>query len=776
MGVKSALKAFILLLSLFLLFGCGDLMLFPSKGSYQIKATVNGYSLEECSLIRAEDQIRPYFAVSVAEDPDLTALLVYLRNAQGVQAGEKVRYVIGIGSFWEDEEPPEPIGEEEETPPDEEGEDVPPDTSVTESPELPELPESIEQLAPREAWSFADNQTTRENTDIVIEVASFDKDLPYFPLPENLEPGAYTLVFEAVGGKNILSRTESEIFYLGNIEFYLKDISMYLPGVSSSRIISPGAMIMLEAGLDYDSRLDPYVIWYNGKNIISEGRIKDGKGNILRKMPDQTGFYSIRREVHPFPLKPGFTGYSREVTLTISPKAANTGYFFTDGPQFAAYHSLAQGTAFPEQVKLSAAAELNISTANTPVPPRLLHLYQFGGSMHDSVFPLQAESELTPVSDTPQKWVAVGQSFGLSTGPSDSYLLPPFYFFRENPEQGGGIFLLHIKPAEGIIFKSFFPFRASPVDGVTMEMTATENSVLLRLSTAGESDTELSLYPSPSARRTYIPVAVEFFFRPYRLEARMSMGEPPFNQSVTGILKLPNTVAGEGRIRLGGDSGAVGTVSDATRPANPEIEKSPPPENASPDSTAFFQDEIFAENLFPEMTGEIPESKEETEPAPATDTATPYTGPTEPRFPSTIPEFPVGTGKKVISSSSSSSAVTVWNEFAVLYSRSVLLPEEDLITAESENTKQPEKESVPNIPAVTVTPIQNPQTEPEETPIAADQDESDSEILTSLEEEPPADHQEDFPLLDTEEKESPGDEDEDEESTEDHSVAVSKDL
>jgi hypothetical protein len=732
-------------------------MLFPSNGSYQIKATVNGYSLEDCSLIRAEDQIRPYFAVSVAEDPDLTALLVYLRSPQGAVMGEKVRYVVS-----EDADPPDPVGEEGETPPEEgEGDG---DTSLL---------DLIGQAGPREQWSFTKNRTTEESTDFIIKVRSFDKDLPYFPIPEKLEPGSYILVFEAVGGRNILSRTETEIFYLGYIEFNLKDISVYLPGVSSSRLIPPGGLIMLEAGLNYDSRLDPYVVWYNGKTIISEGRIKDGAGNILRKMPDQAEFYSVRLEVLPLPFKLNLTGYTREITLTVSPKAVNAGYFFTDGPQFAAHHSLAQGTVFPEQLKLSAeAAELSITaavaatatpatatpatavaaTAAEPVPPTLLQLYQFGGSLHDTV---QAETGLTPLFDRPPQWVTVGQSFGLSTGPDDSYLLPPFSFFRETPTpetpgQGGGIFLLHVKPAaEGVIFNAFFPFRSSPLQGVTMEMTATENSVLLRLSTPGENDTILYIYLNPSSRRAYIPVAVEFFFRPSRMEARMSIGEPPLNQSVTGTLRLPITVAGEGKVRLGG-------VSGFARAVIPEPEKNPPPVTTN---TAFFQDEISVENLFPEIAREVSQTGE-TEPASAADTAT--------------PESPAGMEKEVAYSPS----VTVWNEFAVLYSELPLLTEEDIITEESENTERPERERVPVNLAVTatVTRIQNPQTEPEETLIEADQDESDSKIFISSEEETRvlADNEEDFPLV-ADEPESPGESGEDEEDTDD-SVAVSGDI
>jgi hypothetical protein len=295
-----------------------------------------------------------------------------------------------------------------------------------------------------------------------------------------------------------------------------------------------------------------------------------------------------------------------------------------------------------------------------------------------------------------------------------------------------------------------------------MEMTATENSVVLRLSTAGGNDTKLYLYPAPSARRTYIPVAVEFFFRPYRLEARISMGETP-HQSVTGSLKLSNIIAGEGRIRLGGETNGTSGVVVTAWAANPEIEKIPNPENTNSGSTAFFQNELFAENPFPEITGEVSEKAGEPESAPAAVT--------------TMPESPVETERNVVSS------VTVWNEFAVLYSQWVLLPEEDVITENSEDTESENKEEqkqIPvNNPADTVT-LMKAQTEPEDIPIAADQDESDLEILTSSEEETRvfADHQEDFPLP-TDELETTEESEyssEDWEYSVDYSADISRDL
>ena len=615
MSIGTAGKALFICIFLPLLFSCGEMgMLFPSNGSYQIKAAVNGNSLEKCSLIRAEDQIQPYFADSVADDPDLTGLLVYLHNSQGHLAGEKIQYA--IRSFYDDDDSPDSYTEENESPEDAENE------GLSDS-------EQQEPAAQAASQSSAVNQSTSEKSRF-IKVKSFDGDLPYFPLPKNLEIGSYNLIFEALGGKNTLSRTEMEIFYLGDTEFYLKDIAMYLPGVSSSRLIPPGATVMLEAGLDYDSRLDPYVIWYSGKKIISEGRIKEDAGNILWEMPDQAGFYSLRLEVLPFQLKRGFSGFSREITLTVSPKAVNNGYFFPHSPESAVWIPLTQMTVYPKNTETALTSFApDVSASDIPASPGLLHLYQFGGSMHDSASSLQTES-ITPVFNRPPKWVTVGPSFGLFTGPDDSYTLPPFSFFRKNQEKGGGIFLFHIKPVKGVIFNAFFPSKVSPSEGVTMELTGTEDSVLLHVGVTGENNVELSLDSTSSSRQSYIPVAVEFFFHPHRLEVKLILGEPPFSQSVTGSVKIGKAATGEGNIRLGGG------------PAYPEMKKS--------------------SNIpMPENTGEILEKTEETASARLSDEAR--------------SESADETEKEPLPSG------TVWNEFAVLYSQIPLLPEEDSMIA-----------------------------------------------------------------------------------------------
>ena len=587
MTINAAGKAAVILIFFSLFSACGELdMLVPSTtGSYQVRALVNGSSLESCSVLRSNDKIRPYFAVSVINDPDLVGLLVYFENSQGEVVGGKVRYILQSHADGANSTEPEVI--EEKTKTDKIDEKAPEKTTTekithetektekvektekTEENELKEqkVEELPEQETVKETLPIADAKPVVKNTDVNIVVKSFSEELPYLPLPKKMEIGSYTLVFKAVGVKETLSHTEINIFYLDNAEFQLKDISMYLPSQSGSQLIAPETTVMLEARLDFDKRLDPYVIWYNGKNIMSEGKISSGAGTILWKAPEQAGFYSLRMEAFPLQLKRNnYIGISREITLPVSPKAGNPGYFFTNNREYTARSPLAAGTAYPEQVRLITAISSSEKTDKTkdkeksapalppvpPSPPELLRWYQFEGSLHNSTSPLTNTQSLTPVNIKAPRWAAVGQSYGLSTGSDHSYTLSPINFFRNEDEQGGGIFLFHIMPAtEGAIFSAFFPLQSSSTNGVWMYMTRERNSITLRLS-AENTIVEIPVYLTFPESRDFIPIVVEFYIRPYRLEAKLSLGAEYSLENKIGNIKLPGALSGEGKIRLGG--------------------------------------------------------------------------------------------------------------------------------------------------------------------------------------------------------------------------------
>jgi len=552
MNVNVAGKAAVMFIFFSLFSACGELeTLVPSSGSYQVKAVVNGDSLERCSIIRSDDKIRPYFTDSVTEDPDLIGLLVYFENSQGEITGGKVRYILQShakeAKLAETE-----TGEEAHT---EKTSHKASEVTQETAEEAEEIPE---QAAVKETPSF---------TNVDIAVKSLSGELPYLPLPKTLEIGSYTLVFKAMGVKETLSHTETNVFYLDNAEFYLKDISMYLPGESGSQLISPETTVMLETRLDFDQRLDPYVIWYNGKSVIGEGKISGGAGTILWKAPEQAGFYSVRMEAFPFQLKRNnATGISREITLPVSPKAVNLGYFFENNRGYTARSPLAAGTVYPEQVRLITALNSTEQSASaTPSAPELLRWYQFEGNLRNSTSPLTDAQSLTPVNGKAPRWAAAGQSYGLSTGIHNACSLSPINFFRKENNQGGGIFLLHVLPAaEGAIFSAFFPLQSSSSNGVRMDLVREENSVTLRLS-AESAIVEIPAYLASSEPQGLIPIAVEFYIRPYRLEAKLSLSEEYSPENKAGSIRLPGVLSGEGRIRLGGNADKTAQTDSAPK-------------------------------------------------------------------------------------------------------------------------------------------------------------------------------------------------------------------
>jgi hypothetical protein len=187
-----------------------------------------------------------------------------------------------------------------------------------------------------------------------------------------------------------------------------------------------------------------------------------------------------------------------------------------------------------------------------PPPPELLRWYQFEGSLRNSTSPSTDAQMLTPVNGKAPRWAATGQSYGLSTGSNDAYTLSPINFFRKEGDQGGGIFLFHVMPAtEGVIFNAFFPLQSSSTDGVRMNMVREGNGITLRLS-AENTIVEIPVYFTFPEPQGFIPIAVEFYIRPYRLEAKLSLSEEYSLENKVGSIRLPGALSGEGRIRLGG--------------------------------------------------------------------------------------------------------------------------------------------------------------------------------------------------------------------------------
>ncbi|MDR0602629.1 MAG: hypothetical protein LBG42_09645, partial [Treponema sp.] len=181
---------------------------------------------------------------------------------------------------------------------------------------------------------------------------------------------------------------------------------------------------LLETGVNASKDLDPYIVWYNGRRRLSEGRISEGAGCILWKAGDQTGFNTIRAEIFPFVPDSELRGYSREISLMISAKAED-------------------GSAFREEEK------------------PLVHWYQFGGNLHDALSPTTTEKALVPKAGLAPKWLPAEGIYGLSVGPGDAYLLEDLAL-SAGMERAAGRLLIRFRPvAEGTILNAAFTLEHS---------------------------------------------------------------------------------------------------------------------------------------------------------------------------------------------------------------------------------------------------------------------------------------------------------------------------
>ena len=359
MCIQKAIKIFFLF-SAFAVILCGcDAMddILPSAGTYKINMQINGVLLDECSYIKLNDSIRPFFEDSISGDQDVTALIVSLKNANGEDIGSKVLYEI--------------------------------------------------------EWNTISDQE-KSDYNIIQKVKSLDDILPVYPLPKDLSQGIYTIVSQIMSGKNILQRTEKLIFYLGAVDFKYEGISIYLPGIiESSHLIPVETVVMLEAGFEFSYRLNPYIIWYEGRKKISEGYVSDGAGNLFWKAPEQSGFFTLCAEIFPVRNFEKLPGYKKEVSLIVS----------------------------------SIAVDVHLISENIP---QLINWYTLEGNLNDSKSP-SAERALQTAGNNKPRWIGSNGTYGAVTGENNILSLPKTVYpnevvktwqtlFRFKPMNSGSLF------------------------------------------------------------------------------------------------------------------------------------------------------------------------------------------------------------------------------------------------------------------------------------------------------------------------------------------------
>lgn len=271
-----------MMIAVTLFISCGEMNTVFSSGnsSYQVNAYLISprsaedtstrvafafpQKLQNYSIVKNGDRIRPAFMNLISHDPDLTGLQVYMEDSAGNRIDQGVHY-------------------------------------------------SLHRDAP-------------ENLGKLVTISNFNDDFPDFLLPLNLDAGQYTLFFNVLSGEDVLYQSTQTMYYIADLAFSLDSIGTYMPSIyEKAQLISPDTTILLEAEITADEGLDPYIIWYNGEKVIGEGRLSERYHHLLWTVPAAESFPKIKAEVFPFLVgnKPARAtkGLEKGLTLGVNSKA-----------------------------------------------------------------------------------------------------------------------------------------------------------------------------------------------------------------------------------------------------------------------------------------------------------------------------------------------------------------------------------------------------------------------------------------------------------------------
>ncbi|MDR1024641.1 MAG: hypothetical protein LBL56_02865 [Treponema sp.] len=554
-----------------LLGACNQLdIVLPSIGTYQVNALINHTSLDKYSIIAAEDTVLPYFSNSVAGDPDLVNLVVYLEDSKGKPAGSRVYYTTEAVPV-ERSGKTEYAGAVSESGAETSGTETSGAETDTGGGEAEETGALV--------------QDSAAVHDLMIPVDSFAGQLPPFPLPRNLEIGYYTMVFEIRGRQDLLSRSSRQIYYIGNQKFENGGIRYYLPGLyGNSHLVPQGLKVLLETQVEYGEGLEPYIVWYNGNRRIGEGFAKDGAARLLWKAPQQTGFHTIRTELFPLMPQAAMKGRIAELSLPVS---AGT-------DENAA--SLLQNGYF-------------------------LYRYQLAGDLQEAGTGAELGGTKAPL------WYPAKQIYGLALNAGDYYEAPLGVLnpAGDSSGDGGGFFRFFIRLSplsEGPVFGARLGNTAySVVIGLSLK----EDALYLELEDQDEKIQAASLEIN-GAEGSFTGVLIDVEIRETGLGVYLETADSPYSAPGHELgLFLDAPLQGELHSWLGKrETSKVNDPADPVTHSGSEYEggQSGSPAVAGPvavidDFTALFCRVVeTGEGQFPpQVTGENPPAPEEAAPA-----------------------------------------------------------------------------------------------------------------------------------------------------------------
>jgi hypothetical protein len=538
------------------LFGCGDLDMALSSGKlYKANAMVNGLTLDESAILAKGSKISPYFDFNIKDDPDIDSLVVYIKDYTGKKTGPVIQYKLhaengdSASADGDNEGETDTSGEkqgEEDSGGGESAGSAEDGIVLTEENGLyagtaggilaGETGDSGEDAAAVGTVSgfFAVESGTKSvvvpsdnggEADIVIMVR--DDDLPGLVLGDDLQYGVHTIVFEIIASnKTELNHIEKPFFYLAEKKLAIKEIVSFLPGIShATRIVPPGEKIMLEAGIEADSSIDPYIIWYNGKHRIDEGFVSEGKNLILWTAPVQTVFQNIRAEVFPFsPNKQALSipGLSYDVSLPVSQRHGRNGFY-------------------------------------SEMEAQLSHWYRLWGDLADSKYPANTALALVGNEEAAARWLPVSGTYGLAIGTDDAYRLPGSFFKQIRRSEGSGEIRLFFAPqngeaVEGTVLHAELRGRyaETETDGVCLVwLSVYRDSLVLHASVEG--GTVQVQTPLPVIGSVFVSAAIDFQFSETGTTVSIGAG----NIETGAIeqwesLNIDFIASGEGNVQFGG--------------------------------------------------------------------------------------------------------------------------------------------------------------------------------------------------------------------------------
>jgi hypothetical protein len=392
MWISSRIQNTIVILFVsFIIVSCTDISsVIPQSSTYKVALYIDNTPLETNGLINTQKTIKPVFVNSVANDPDVQGLSITIKNLQNEEVSSEILY----------------------------------------------------------AKSPIETSGTR------ILIPNLDKNLPEFQLPTDLMIGPYLIVVKVLGNSTVLSEKEIPIYYLGDATLSITNLYSYPPGHKPSPtapLYPPHINLLLQGSIVFDARLDPYLIWYEGANILKEGRLTEISSNLLWETAHNEGFHTIRLEVYPenphiSKVNAKVPSISKNLRIAITKTAPIPGIDFTINNYSWWYHFL--GT-------------LSAQTSN--------------GSED---YALVKKGLSDPL------WLAGTDSYGLAIGEAHQYLLKKPILPEENAQIHEGTMLLrfapYIKNAKGTLFYALFENSNNPKTPFALRLCIDSDKLVLK--------------------------------------------------------------------------------------------------------------------------------------------------------------------------------------------------------------------------------------------------------------------------------------------------------